>query len=101
MNKPLSCGAQDMLEAAIMQKRRINITCANDSAHVIQFNKVLPVDIFTKDGVEQLAFFDSDNSGGILKLTIDTADIIAFEAKDFKDPRIIYNRSNDSSCELT
>ena len=100
MNKPLSCGAQDMLEAAIMQKRRINITCANDSVHNSLFKKVLPVDIFTKDGVEQLSFFDSDNDGGILKLTINTADIIAFEAKDFKDPRISFNSSNDSGVVL-
>ncbi len=101
MKKPLSCGAQDMLEAAIVQQRRLNISCHSPEEGHCTYHKVLPVDINSVEQVEQLYFLTTDNNGGILKLSIDTAHITAFEAKDFKDPRIAYRRGNDDlSCGL-
>lgn len=100
MNKALSCGAQDMLEAAIVQRRRLDISCDRPDEGHCTYHKVLPVDIRSVQQVEQLTFLTTDNDGGILKLTVDTACITAFEAKDFKDPRILYRRSDDLSCGL-
>ncbi len=90
MNKPLSCGAQDMLEAAIVQRRRINLTTSTLQAGQTRYTKVLPIDIGSQTGEELLTIMTTDNQGGIIKLTIKTQEIIAFEADDFKDPRILY-----------
>lgn len=88
MNKPLSCSAQDLLEAAIVQKRRLNLHCLDESGKVINYPKILPVDVTTSAGEEQLTFMTTDNAGGIIKLSLNTAEITAFEADDFFDPRI-------------
>lgn len=82
-----------MLEAVIVQKRRINLTVTDDKAETCQYNKVLPVDMGSLKGHEFLTFMTADNQGGILKLTVNTSDIISFEADDFKDPRIEYFKS--------
>ena len=103
MRKQLNCAAQDLLEAAIVQKRRLNITC-QDGDEVMTYFKVLPVDIQTKDGTETLYIMTVDNQGGLLRLGIQTDCIEAFEAKDFLDPRICYQRRHslggDESCAL-
>lgn len=91
MNKPLSCGASDMLEAAIIQKRRLNIVCQTQADGAESYQRVLPIDIETQSGKERLTFMAADNDGGIIKRSIDTADIISFEAIDFNDPRIQYH----------
>ncbi len=93
MNKPLSCGAQDMLEAVIVQKRRINLITTTEIGEVSKFAKVLPVDIGTQQGREVMVFMTIDNLGGIIKLSVNTDDIISLEADDFKDPRIQYSKS--------
>ncbi|WP_223787127.1 hypothetical protein [Marinicella meishanensis] len=92
MKPPLSCGAQDLLEAAIIQRRRLNIICHLDGGEQALYDRVLPVDINTHAGQEILTFLTTDNQGGILKLEINTADIASFEAKDYMDPRIHYRR---------
>ncbi|VAW44087.1 hypothetical protein MNBD_GAMMA02-1152 [hydrothermal vent metagenome] len=97
MNKPLSCGAEDMLEAVIVQKRRINLVFYNDQGEVSKFPKVLPVDIGSQQGKENLTFMTTDNLGGIIKLSVNTADILSFEADDFKDPRIQYAKDDNLS----
>ncbi len=99
MNKPLSCGAQDMLEAVIVQKRRINLVYGVENGEQIKHSKVLPIDIGSEQGQEHLTFMTTDNQGGIIKLSISTDEIISFEANDFKDPRIQFNRADNSSCE--
>ncbi len=92
MNKPISCGAQDMLEAAIIQRRRLNLICHAETGEQAFFDRVLPIDIGTEDGIESLTIMTTDNDGGILKLSINTSDIEFFEAKDYQDPRIIYQK---------
>lgn len=94
MNKPLSCGAQDLLEAAIVQRRRLDLNCESPDGEKHCYIKVLPVDINSKEGVEMLSILTTDNDGGILKLNINTADIKKFEAKDYLDPRIKFKRHN-------
>ncbi len=100
MKHTLSCAAQDLLEAAIIQKRRLNLQYLDDSGHVVAHPKVLPVDIFTSHNEEQLLFMATDNKGGIIKLSINTAYITAFEADDFLDPRIIYKSDSDDVCGI-
>jgi transcriptional antiterminator Rof (Rho-off) len=90
MNKPLSCGAQDLLEAAIIQKRRLTIHVQDGDGQGLVYEKVLPVDVSTRDGAEWLTILTTDNTGGILKLTLNTAEITGFTAKDFLDPAIRY-----------
>ena len=84
MNKPLSCGAQDMLEAVIVQKRRINLITVNNQGELNKFMKVLPIDIGSQKGNEFLTFMTTDNQGGIIKLAVNTAEIINFEADDLR-----------------
>jgi len=91
----MSCGAQDMLEAVIVQKRRINLITINDEGELSKFPKVLPVDIGSHDGKECMTFMTTDNIGGIIKLSVNTADIISFEADDFKDPRIQFSKDDE------
>ncbi len=98
MKKALSCSAQDMLEAAIVQKRRLNLRCLDESGNTITHPKILPVDIFTDDGNELLIFMTTDKNGGIIRLKINTQLIMAFEADDFLDPRIIYNSDKNNIC---
>lgn len=100
MDNQLSCDAQDMLEAAIVQKRRLNLKSLDDAGHVTAHPKILPININTNDGQEHLEFMTTDNKGGIIKLSINTALITAFEAKDFLDPRIMYKANNNKSCHL-
>ncbi len=100
MQKPLSCGAQDMLEAAIVQRRRLDISCDMPGEGHCTYHKVLPIDIRSVQQAEQLTFLTTDNDGGILRLVVNTAWITAFEAKDFKDPRIKYHHANDMGCTL-
>ena len=90
MNQPISCGGQDLLEAAIVQHRRLNIRCIDAAGYKVEHHKVLPVDIGNSDGCEWLTILTTDNQGGILKIKINTAEIISFQAKDFLDPVIRY-----------
>ncbi len=92
MNKPLSCDAQDLLEAAIVQRRRLNLFCQSSDGTVTSYTKVLPIDITSENGTEKLTFLSTDNEGGILKLHIETADINKFEARDYLDPKINFKR---------
>lgn len=92
MNKPpLSCSTQDLLEAAIVQKRRLEITCDSENGQQITYHKVLPIDINSANGVEQLIILTTDNEGGILKLSIDTSHITAFSALDSLKPVIEFS----------
>ena len=99
MDKRLNCAATDMLEAAIIQKRRLNLQCLDETGHVVAHPKVLPIDLNTKAGQEFLHFMTTDNGGGIIKLTINTAHITTFEADDFLDPRINY-QANNNACDI-
>lgn len=83
----MNCDTQDMLETAIVQKRRLKIVCQT-ADDLITYDKVLPIDINTENGVEQLTILTTDNEGGILKLSIDTSQILAFTALDTKLPAI-------------
>jgi len=100
MNTPLNCDAQDMLEAAILQHRRLDVIYQPENGEITTFQRVLPIEINSQGGTEQLAILTTDNLGGILKLKLDTAGIHAFEAKDFKDPKIQYNKKNEPSCGI-
>lgn len=88
---PMSCHTQDLLEAAIVQKRRLRITCLSEGEPII-YDKALPVDINNENGIEQLIILTTDNEGGILKLSINTSEILAFSALDSKTPLINYVR---------
>lgn len=88
----MSCGVQDMLEAVIVQKRRIHLVTSNEQGELSKFAQVLPIDVASKNSTEFMTFMTTDNQGGIIKLTVNTADIISFEADDFKDPRIQFNK---------
>ena len=93
MNKPpLDCNTQDLLEAAIVQQRRLTITCEDPDGSHLTYIKVLPIDIQSCNGIEQLTVLTTDNEGGILKLTIDTSQIIAFSALDSLKPVIEFTR---------
>lgn len=92
MNEPISCGAQDMLEAAIIQRRRLNVICHAPTGEQAFYDRVLPIDMGSHKGEEVLTVMTTDNDGGILKLSINTADIEYFEAKDYQDPRIVYQK---------
>lgn len=97
MNKPpISCSTQDLLEAAIVQKRRLEITCSTDTGEPITYHKVLPIDINSQNGVEQLIVLTTDNEGGILKLSIDTSQITAFSALDSLKPLIEFSAHSSS-----
>ena len=87
-----------MLEAAIVQKRRINLIATNEQGELSKFPKVLPIHIGTHKGHEMMTFMTADNQGGIIKLAINTRDIISFEADDFNDPRISFMKDEGSSC---
>lgn len=84
----MNCQTQDLLEAAIVQKRRLKISCVSTEGEKITYHKVLPIDINTLNGVEHLTVLTTDNEGGILKLSIDTSQINYFEAIDSKTPVI-------------
>jgi|GEM_PF-1149118 len=98
MNTPLNCDAQDMLEAAIVQRRRLDIIHQEIDGEIMTYTKVLPIDVNSYQGIEKLTILTSDNQGGILKRVLNTADIHSFEAKDFKDPRILYHKKNATFC---
>lgn len=97
MNIPLSCGAQDMLEAAIVQRRRLDLKCIGAAADTISYQRVLAIDIGSKEGVEYLTILTTDNQGGVIKIPINTADLISFEANDFNDPRIQFQKKTTPS----
>ncbi len=98
MKNSLSCAAQDMLEAAIVQRRRLNLKCMGADAQTISYQRVLAINIGTTDGTEYLTILTTDNEGGIIKLPINTAELLSFEANDFNDPRIQFQSSDDISC---
>lgn len=89
----MNCHTQDLLEVAIVQKRRLKITCGSPEGEKTTYHKVLPIDIHTHQGVEHLTVLTTDNEGGILKLSIDTSLIEYFEAIDSKTPVIKFSNA--------
>lgn len=81
-----------MLEAAIIQKRRLYISCQDLTGQKEAFQKVLPVAINTSNAKQELIILTTDNEGGILKIAIETSHIISFQAKDLQDPKISFKR---------
>lgn len=100
MNKPLSCAAQDMLEAAIVQKRRVTLIVNNESNEPIEYTKVLLLDINSTDGKEVITFLTTDNQGGVTRLSVNTAHIISFHANDSKQPSIHFKQADDLACSF-
>lgn len=92
MNTPLNCSTQDLLEAAIVQQRRLTIRCVSETGETAVHIKVLPIDINSQNGREYLTVLTTDNDGGILKLTIDTSHIRAFAALDSRQPAINFSK---------
>ena len=92
MNPPLPCGAQDMLEAAIVQKRRLDIVCLNQVGDKISYQRILPLDINSREDAEWLSFMYADNKGSIRRVDINTAQILSFQAIDERQPTIQYRR---------
>ena len=92
MTARLPCGAQDMLEAAIVQKRRLDIVCLNQAGDKISYQRVLPIDINSREGAEWLHFVYADAGGAIRRVQINTAYIMSFQAVDELQPNLRYYR---------
>ncbi len=90
MTARLPCGAQDMLEAAIMQKRRLDIVCLNQAGEKISYSRVLPIDINSQEGIEWLHFIYADAGDNIRRVQINTAHIVSFQAVDDQQPDLRY-----------
>lgn len=93
MTARLPCGVQDMLEAAIVQKRRLDLVCLNQTDEAINYQRILPVNISTRAGIEWLSFIYADSQGGIRRVDINTAGIVSFQAVDDKEPVLNYQRN--------
>lgn len=93
MNTSLPCGAQDMLEAAIVQKRRLDVVCLNQTGDEISYQRLLPLDIKSREGIEWLHFMYADSDGDIRRVEVNTARIKSFQAVDDLQPKIHYQRS--------
>lgn len=93
MNTPLPCGAQDKLEAAIVQKRRLDMVCLNQAGEKISYRRVLPIDINSQKGVEWLHFIYADVDNNIRRVQVNTAQIVSFQAVDEQQPNLRYQRS--------
>ncbi|KAA3651412.1 MAG: hypothetical protein DWP95_00625 [Proteobacteria bacterium] len=93
MTAQLPCGAQDLLEAAIVQKRRLNLVCLNQADQQINYQHILPLDVFSREGVEWLSFMYADDHGGIRRVDINTAKILSFQAVDNRQPILQYQCS--------
>ena len=91
MNPKLPCGAQDLLEAAIVQRRRLNVVYVKNNGQTQRYAHVLPVDIGSEKGVEWLTVMAADKSGQIRRLRFNTAQLMSFQADDQLQPNISYN----------
>jgi hypothetical protein len=92
MAAQLPCGAQDLLEAAIVQKRRLDIVCLIQGGERIRYQHILPLDVFSREGIEWLSFMYADSSGDIRRVEINTAQIKSFQAIDNRQPDIHFQR---------
>jgi hypothetical protein len=92
MNNQLPCDAQDMLEAAIVQRRRIDITWQKSVSETAMRKHVLAIDIATESAKEWLTLLVADESGGIERLRLNTARLLSFQANDEQQPIIRFQR---------
>lgn len=90
MTSVLPCGAQDMLEAAIVQKRRLDVVCLNPDGEQISYQRILPLDITSREGDECLSFMYAEDKGGIRRVDINTSQLLSFQAVDERQPTIRY-----------
>lgn len=90
MNTKLPCGAQDLLEAAIVQQRRLDVVYLKNTGQAQDYVHVLPVDIASEQGVEWLTVMAADKSGRIQRLRFDTSQLLSFQADDELQPVIAY-----------
>jgi hypothetical protein len=81
-----------MLEAAIIQKRRLDVVCLNQDGERISYQRILPLDIISREGVEWLSFMYADDKGGIRRVDINTSKLLSFQAVDDQQPNIDYQR---------
>jgi len=81
-----------MLEAAIVQKRRLDVVCHNQAGQLIDYQHILPLDVFSREGIEWLSFMYADSSGDIRRVEINTAQIKSFQAIDNRQPDIHFQR---------
>lgn len=91
MTAQLPCGAHDLLESAIVQRRRLDVVYIKNNGHTQHYAHVLPVDIASDKGVEWLTVMAADKSGQIRRLRFNTAQLISFQADDQLQPIIAYN----------
>jgi len=92
MNGQLPCGVQDLLEAAIVQKRRLDMVCLNQADDKISYCRVLPIDVNSQEGIEWLHFIYADADNNIRRVQVNTAGIVSFQAVDDRQPTIQYLR---------
>ncbi len=92
MNGQLPCGVQDLLEAAIVQKRRLDMVCLNQAGEEISYSRVLPIDIHSQEGIEWLHFIYADTDDNIRRVQVNTAHLVSFQAVDGRQPDLRYQR---------
>ncbi len=93
MNIELPCGAQDLLEAAIIQQRRLDVVYLKSNGQSQEYVHVLPVDIASKQGKEWLTVMAADRTGRIRRLRFNTSRLLSFQADDQLQPVIAYYRN--------
>lgn len=77
-------------EAAIVQKRRLDVVYLKNNGQAQNYAHVLPVDIGSEKGIEWLTVMAADKSGRIRRLRFNTSQLLSFQADDQLQPAIAY-----------
>mgnify|MGYP000247617150 CR=1 FL=1 len=81
----MNCQTQDMLEAAAVQRRRINLTYKRTNGQTAAHEAVVVLDVYTEGGEEYMSINDN---GRICHIA--TALVTAFRAPDSLTPVIAF-----------
>ena len=81
----MNCQTQDMLEAAAVQRRRINLTYKGTNGQTAAHAAVVVLDVYTEGGEEYMSINDN---GRICHIA--TALVTAFNAPDNMSPLISF-----------
>lgn len=81
----MNCQTQDMLEAAAVQRRRINLTYKRTNGQTAAHEAVVVIDVYTEDGEEYMSINDN---GRICHIA--TSTVMAFKAPDSMTPVIAF-----------
>lgn len=80
-------------KAAIVHKRRLDVVCLDQDGESMVYQRVLPLDIQTREGNEWLTVMYADVAGDIRRVDINTAELQSFQAVDEQQPRLWYQRT--------